>query len=159
VYDQTKEPRQGVKKNELGRISANIYTATSPRDILFQAMEIELAAIGAQIKDSNITMEKDTTNGVQISATLLDYFVEPEVELFMARICAVVTVEIVIEFSNGKKYRNLWKGVNGIYTPMFWYTSIPMEGERIYQAALEGAMKDFLIQAIPGICELISKKR
>lgn len=151
--NQTNKDFQGVKKNEIGWISAKIYTQPQPNEILHATLETELAAVGFQVLPPDACVGNEIP---KIYPILQEYFVEPEVKLFLARICAVVKADIVIALPQGKQWKRTFTGMNSIYTPIFWYTFLPMEGDAIYQAALEGAMNDWITQAVPSICDFLA---
>ncbi len=149
VEDNTNEDRQGIKKNDLGWESASIFTNPNPSILVRNALEIELSAVGFQVLSPDACVSNDIA---KIYVKLEKYFVEPEVKLFLARICSVIQAEIILDLPQ-KKLRRRFKGLSSIYTPMFWYTSLPMEGDSIYTSALEKAMEDFTIKSIPSIVE------
>ena len=150
--EQTGQKCQGIKKSELGIVTANVYTDPQGQELIRNALARELQQVGFVVKHGK------SGKNIQIDATILEYFVEPEVRLLFARVCAVVTVDIIVSFPTDKKYRRKFKGISNIYTPLFWHSSIPIAGDSVYQTAVELALQDFLKKSVPALCQIIENK-
>lgn len=138
--NQTRLPRQGIKKNGYGMETADIYTDPHPEIIVFNALLFTLQKAGATISENRYP---------RLELELLDFFAEPEVGFFGADVYAVADARIRVVYAPDRQYTRRIKGI-GKYVTLVW-------PDIAYRMAIALALDDFTNKALAAIAELLNE--